>query len=67
MREIDPADALRAFVARYPTAQAAAAALGITPSYLVDLRRGRRAFSARMLAALGLRSAAVAAPKRVAR
>ena len=46
---------LEAFVARYPTQQAAAKTLGISQSYLNALLRGRRTFSIRMLKKLGLR------------
>ena len=54
MKPRDPLIELKAFVARYPTQQAAAAALEISPPMLVDLLRSRRSFSARVLARLGL-------------
>lgn len=50
----DPIVVLRAFVARYDTQNDAAAALQITPSYLSELLMGRRTFSERMAARIGL-------------
>ena len=54
MKPRDPLTELKVFVAQYPTQQAAAAALGVSPPMMVDLLRGRRGFSERMLARLGL-------------
>ena len=45
---------LKAFMARYPTQKEAAAALGVSAAYLVDLKRGSRGFSNAMLEKLGL-------------
>lgn len=64
LREIDPRDRLRQFVAEHTYQQNAAAALGVSPSFLSDLLRGRRTFSPRMLAALGLRTTTVQANQR---
>ena len=54
VKELDPLTELRAFVARYPTQAAAAAALAISQSYLSDLLAGRRHISDAMLNKLGL-------------
>jgi hypothetical protein len=59
MKETDPMDALRRYVSAYKTQAAAASALDITPAYLSDLLAGRRNFSERMLAALGLKQIVV--------
>ncbi len=53
--DVQPITVLRVFVANYPTQIAAAAALGIKPSYLTDLLYGRRLFSANILKKLGLK------------
>lgn len=58
---INPRAALKAFVQRYPTQSAGAKALGISAPYLVDLLRGRRALSPRLLKRLGLRRVVVRA------
>ena len=63
MKEVEPLLALRAFVAKYPTQLEAARALAISPPTLSDLLLGRRPFSARVLDALGLRTAVVARGK----
>lgn len=57
----DPQAELKQFVSKHSTQQAAAQALGIAPSHLTDLLRGRRTFSEAMLAKLGLRRAVVRA------
>ena len=49
-----PDTVLRAYCARYPTMKAAALSLGMSPSYLADLLRGRRTYSEAVLAKLGL-------------
>jgi plasmid maintenance system antidote protein VapI len=54
--ETEPLSILTAFVLKYPTQSLAAQALGIRPTYLSDLLLGRRAFSPRMLAKLGLKT-----------
>ena len=60
MKETDPIQRLRIFVAGYKTQRTAAKALGISEPYLCDLLKGRRTFSAPMLKRLGLRKAIVA-------
>jgi Helix-turn-helix len=55
MSEIDPLQALTIFVGQYPNQLQAALELGISPAYLSDLLRGKRAFSDRMLDKLGLK------------
>lgn len=62
-REIEPLEALRAFVAKHPTQQAAAEALGVSPVYVSDLLNERRDFSDNMLAKLGLRRTVVEVKK----
>ena len=59
MKQKDPSEVLAAFVARYPTQQAAAEALDIVPSHLTDLLRNRRTFSDAMLGKLGLKRAVI--------
>ena len=54
MKSLSPRAVLVAYVRRYPTQSAAADTLGITKGYLGDLLHGKREFSDRMLAALGL-------------
>jgi transcriptional regulator with XRE-family HTH domain len=54
-KRIDAGQRLRAFVQRHDRQRDAAKALGISPQYLGDLLRGRRAFSDGMLKKLGLR------------
>lgn len=48
-------DALKRHVAQFETQYEAAAALGIQPSYLTDILKGRRGPSERLLKALGLK------------
>lgn len=55
MQEVNPTQQLHKFAARFPTQQAAAAALGISGPYLSDLLQGRRDVSDAILAKLGLR------------
>ena len=50
----DPRAALLEFIASKGTQKNAAAALGVSATYLVDLKRGRRGFSDVMLRKLGL-------------
>ena len=50
----DPMVVLKAFLNRYPTQKAAAAALGINAAYLSEGKRGTRGFSNAMLEKLGL-------------
>jgi transcriptional regulator with XRE-family HTH domain len=59
LKEVDPRQRLRKVVARYPTQQDAAAALGIAPSYLSDMLAGKRNVSDRILAWIGLRPTVV--------
>ena len=54
MGNTDPMLVLRRVVEQHGTQTAAARALGISQPYLHDLLRGRRDFSAAMLARLGL-------------
>ena len=61
MKEVQPLDVLRAWVARYPTQRDAAKALGVSAPMLTDLLYGRRSLSVRVLARLGLRRAVVKA------
>ena len=61
MKELDPRERLKAFVARFPTQKAAAQALGISNVYVSDLLNGRRDINNRMLAKLGLRRTVVEA------
>lgn len=61
MKEIDPLDALRKFVAKHKTQAAAAEALGVSRPYLSDIINGRRDFSDPVLERLGLRRVVVAA------
>lgn len=61
MKQIDPAERLQAFVAKYPTQREAAAALKISGPYLSDLLNGRREFSDAILERLSLRRIVVAA------
>ncbi len=58
-RLIDPYARLLEFRRQYPTQLATAKALGIAPSYLTDLIKRRRDFSARVLTALGLERTSV--------
>lgn len=53
-RHIDPVDRLRRFIAEHGTQKQAAAALGVSQSYLSGILRGRFDMSDRMVAALGL-------------
>ena len=55
MREIDPLERLRAFVAKHSNQKDAAAALEISGPYLSDILKGRRDFSPAILERLGLR------------
>ena len=50
----NPDAVLRAYCAHYPTRKQAATSLGMSPSYLADLLRGRRTYSEAVLAKLGL-------------
>lgn len=59
MKEIDPLDSLRRFVAKHKTQGEAADALEISGAYLSDLLKGRREFSPAILERLGLRRAVV--------
>lgn len=61
MKELDPLATLKTFVAGHPNQRTAAAALGITQSYLSDLVNGRRDLSDQLLAQLGLRRIVVKA------
>jgi hypothetical protein len=61
MKQIDPLERLRAFVAKYPSQAKAAAALEISGPYLSDLLSGRREISDAILGRLGLRRIVVAA------
>lgn len=54
MKQVEPIDRLRAFVAKYGTQNDAAAALEISRPYLSDILNGRREFSDTILARLGL-------------
>jgi predicted transcriptional regulator len=47
-------DALKRHVSQYDTQQDAAKSLGIAPSYLSDLLKGKRGASDRLLKAMGL-------------
>jgi predicted transcriptional regulator len=47
-------DALKRHVGQYDTQQDAAQSLGIAPSYLSDLLKGKRGASERLLKAMGL-------------
>jgi transcriptional regulator with XRE-family HTH domain len=60
MKEIDPLDRLRAFVAKHETQAAAAEALGVSGPYLSDILNRRRDFSDQILKRLGLRRIVVA-------
>lgn len=51
---IDVPDALRARIEQAGSAAAAARALSVSTSYLLDVRHGRRPASARLLKSLGL-------------
>ncbi len=53
-KQVNPAERLEAFVAKYPTQRAAAEALKISGPYLSDLLRGRREISDAILSSLGL-------------
>jgi plasmid maintenance system antidote protein VapI len=55
MTTADPIKALRRVVDACVTQRAAAKKLGISEPFMSDLLRGRRTFSDRMLAKLGLR------------
>ena len=59
--EVDPIDALRAFVGRYQTQKEAAEELGISQAYMHDLLTSARDLSPRLLGKLGLRRAVVEA------
>ena len=60
LNDINALERLEAFVTDSGGMQRhAAAKLGITPQYLCDLLNGRRTFSERILAKLGLRRAVV--------
>lgn len=63
VNEVDPIARLRAWVDQYPTQQAAATAMGITPSYLSEMLSGKRYVSTKTLALLGLREAVIEAPE----
>ncbi|MDA1095365.1 MAG: helix-turn-helix transcriptional regulator [Acidobacteria bacterium] len=60
---IDPITHLRRLVRDLGSQQAAAAALGIGPSYLSDLLRGRRECSVAILKKLHLRRVVVRGPQ----
>ena len=57
---VDVPDALRARIEAAGSAAAAARALSVSTSYLLDVRHGRRPASARLLEALGLERVVVA-------
>ncbi len=59
MKQADPLDVLKRFVAAHPSQREAASALGIKPAYLSDLLNKRREFSDRMLGELGLKQIVV--------
>ena len=59
--DVDAVAKLQAVVKREGSQQNAAAALGIAPSHLGDLLRGRRTFSETMLGKLGLRRTVIEA------
>lgn len=59
MKQTDPRDALQRVVAKAGTQGAAAALLGFKQAYINDLLHGRRQFSEKMLAALGLQRVVV--------
>ena len=54
-KQIQPMDVLRAFVAKRESQRQAAQDLGVSAPYLSDILAGKRGFSTRLLAALGLR------------
>lgn len=58
-KKVDPIVTLRAHVKAFGTQNRVAVVLGVSPTYIGDLLAGRRPFSARMLAALGLEKAIV--------
>jgi len=60
-KQVDPLARLRAHVGRYETQRQAAAALEISAPYLTQLLGGRRKFSRKVLARLGLRRAVASA------
>lgn len=59
VREIDPLERLKEFVALFETQNAAAKALGVKPPHLTDLLYGRRGFSEQVLDKIGCRWAVV--------
>lgn len=59
MKPVDPIAVLRQFVSTHPSQLAAAAALGISPTYLSDMLNKRRDVSARVLAKLGLKTVVI--------
>jgi len=59
VKHTNPADALYAFVKRYPRQLDAARALEISPAYLSDLVNGRRDITDGILAKLGLKRVVV--------
>ncbi len=61
MKPVDPVETLRAFVATHPTQRQAAAALGISATYLGDILNERRDVSDTVLAKLGLKRIVVKA------
>lgn len=58
-RHTDPIAVLRARVTELGSQRAVARALGVSDPFISDLLRGRRRFSDRMLAQLGLQRAVV--------
>jgi len=55
VKEINPIDALRAFVAQHGTQQAVAKILGVSEPFVTDMLRGRRNIPDRVLLAIGAR------------
>jgi predicted transcriptional regulator len=52
---VDPVAVLRALVVEYGSQTAVGAVLGVSPSFVSDLLLGRRTFSKRLLARMGLK------------
>lgn len=59
-RTIDPVERLRALVKQHGNQKKAAAAIGIGAVYFGDLLMGRKVFSDRVLASIGLERVVVA-------
>lgn len=59
MKEVDPLEALRAFVAKHPTQGSAAKALGVSEAFVSNMLRGMTPISQIVLSQLGLRRAVV--------